>query len=453
MAQKAGLHSIDLIDRPSQLDVSGADLHTYLPLFEGTHQMAIIPFDTIAPQEEDLFSIAIRRTGGIGIVSVSINAAQMRRLRRRFAIQDVLERTGPGEGIQYLLVFDNAARPVAEVIDEGIEDAIDLASVQLLQGRTRLESRFRSVAPKQEIFEIAKVLDLGETPFGVIQAGLSTDQIQRIVSISRRNTILSVVVLLALSMTGVILIYVNQRRHLQKLREMEQKAYAAERLLSIGKLGAGLAHEIRNPLNAVAMAIQRLHREFLPSEEQRAEEYGRFIRVIREEIKRLNQVVDQFVLFSKPYKLSLAPVQIGDILDSLSILFAAEAESRSVELEKTVDEGLPPIVMDKDKITQALINIVTNGLHAIEDGGKLTLSAGMDRRDRLRITIADTGKGIPKERIQRVFDYAFTTREKGLGLGLPIAHKILEEHRGEIVIDSKVGEGTRVSVFLPAEGP
>jgi signal transduction histidine kinase len=260
---------------------------------------------------------------------------------------------------------------------------------------------------------------------------------------------MSIVVLLALGLSGVIVIYLDQNRHLRKVKSMEERVQAAEKLLSIGKLGAGVAHEIRNPLNAIGMAIQRLHREFRPREAENAEGYDDFLRVIRGEIHRLNQIVEQFVLFSKPDRLVLALSSPLEMLNDVAVLFAEEAREKSIVIRKEFDSRLPSVMMDKGKITQALINIVTNGLHAMEKGGDLTLRADMNGKDWVKIAIADTGKGIPKAEIEKVFDYSYTTREKGLGLGLPIARKIVEEHGGRILMQSREGKGTTVSILLP----
>jgi signal transduction histidine kinase len=144
---------------------------------------------------------------------------------------------------------------------------------------------------------------------------------------------------------------------------------------------------------------------------------------------------------------------VNGLLDDISLLFTEEVTARSVMMHRQGHRKLPLVVMDKGKMTQALINIVTNSLHAMEEGGNLTLRAERDRKDWVRITISDTGTGIPEEQIEKIFDYSYTTREKGLGLGLPIVHKIVEEHGGRIRVESKVGQGTMVFVFLPIKGP
>ncbi len=449
LAEQKGLKRIDILRDLSRSSVPEKYLSFYRSLLEGNRDIVIIPFEKVLPDEKDLFSVVIGRTGGKGVIAVGIDDSQMKNLRRRFAIQNVLVSMGFGEGVQYLSIFDRTLSPIAQLKGEGIGEIGDPSFLKSVQEGKEPKSRFRSIPTGQEVLEIAQILHLGENPFGVMQMGLSTLQIQNVLSLSRRSVILSVVVLLALGITGVTLIYVNQNRHLRKLREMEERTRAAERLLSVGKLGAGLAHEIRNPLNAVAMAIQRLQREFLPREDQQAREYGSFIQVIRDEVNRLSQIVDRFVLFSKPEKLALAPTSVAEILDNLSVLFSEEVKERSIVIHKEVAPKLPTLFIDKGRITQALVNIVTNGLHAMERGGKLTLMAEMVRKDWVKITVSDTGTGIAEEDMERIFDYSYTTREKGLGLGLPIAHKIIEEHGGRITIESQVGEGTAVSFFLP----
>jgi signal transduction histidine kinase len=452
-ARSSGLSRIDILDGLSRSEITERGLSPYLPLAEGIRNMVIVPFKKLQPDKGDLFSVAIRRTARDGIVAVSIDHLQMKNLRRRFAIQDVLETMGFGEGVLYLLVFDHSLLPVAQVKSDRTGKIEGSSVLEAVGGGVQTESRLRLMPDKQEVFEVAKILNLEERPYGVIQVGLSTQEIQSVLSRSRSNVVLSIAVLLALSMAGVTLIYVNQERHLRRLREMEGRAQAAERHLAIGKLGAGLAHEIRNPLNAIGMAIQRLQREFLPRDKTKKKEYGRFMGVIREEITRLNQIVDQFVLFSKPYTLTLASVSLADILGNISVLFAEELKTRSIVMDLEVDPTLPPLKIDKGKITQALINIVTNGLYAMEGGGKLAIQAEIDRRDWVKVTVSDTGKGIPKEEIEKVFDYSYTTREKGLGLGLPIAHKVIEEHGGKITIESQVRKGTTISIYLPGWGP
>jgi signal transduction histidine kinase len=453
LAQEKGLKAIQILNEGSQSRVPRKDLPLYEPLLTGGREMVLLPFKKPKPDKEDIFSVAIRRTGGEGIIVISVDYPRMKKLRRTFAIQNVLETVGFGEEIQYVSIFDRSLSLIAQTGKEDVGDIRDLVSLQYVQGEGNPTSGFRSLSNGQEVLEVVKTLYLGGEPYGVMQVGLSTRGIRAILSSSRRNIILSIGVLLVLGIAGVTLIYIDQNRHLRKVREMEGRVQTAERLLSIGKLGAGVALEIRNPLNAIAMAIQRLGNEFQPRDKGREREYHEIVRVIRNEIQRLNHIVEQFVLFSKPYRLGTAPSSPMEILENVSVLFAEEARTKSIEIRKEIDSRLPPLMIDKGRITQALINIVTNSIHAMEEGGNLTIKAKLDGRDWVRITVSDTGRGIPEKEIERTFDYSYTTKEKGLGLGLPIAHKIIEEHGGRITIESRVGKGTDVSIFLPVKGP
>ena len=445
LVREKGVKAVEILNGDSQSQAPGKEL--FGPLLMGTREIVILPFKKPKPDKEDRFSVAIRGKRGETIIVVSVDYPGMKKLRRKFAIQNVLESVAFGEEVEYVSIFDISLSPIAQ-IGRGIGD---LSPPQYLHGEGQPRSEFRSPADGQEVLEVIKPLRLGGEPYGIMLVGLSTQGMRAILSSSRRNIFLSVGVLLGLGVAGVTLIYINQNRHLRRVREMEATVRTAERLLSLGKLGAGVAHEIRNPLNAIAMAIQRLGSEFRPREAEREAKYHQIVRIIRDEIGRLNQIVEQFVLFSKPYRLSIAPSSLAEILENVSVLFAEEAKGKSIEIHKEIDPRLPPLMMDKGRITQALINIMTNSINAMEGGGNLTIKANTEGRDWVRITVSDTGSGIPKEEIERVLDYSYTTREKGLGLGLPIAHKIIEEHGGRMTIESEVGRGTFVSIFLPVK--
>jgi signal transduction histidine kinase len=436
LAREQGLKAIDILEHGPRSPVSRKDPSMYELLFREDRELVILPFKKPRPDEGDLFSVALRRREGKGIIAVSVDYPGMKLLRRKFAIRSVLETAGFEAGIQYVSILDWSLIPIVHIGSQGIEEVDDASLLQFVHGKGA-RSWFRSPSNGEEILEVVKTLSLKGEPFGIMRVGLSTKGIRTILSQSTRNIILSI---------GT-LIYVNQNRHLRKVAEMEERVRTAERLLALGKLGAGVAHEIRNPLNAIGMAIQRLGREFRPKEAGAGErEYDDIIRVIRGEIERLNQIVERFVVFSKPSRLDLAPVPPGEILENVSILFAEEARTQSIAIRKEIASEIPPLMVDRGRITQALINIVTNSIHAMKGGGNLSIRAEMDGSDWVRITVSDTGGGISEGEIEKAFDYTYTTKEKGLGLGLPIAHKIIEEHGGRITIESRVGKGTTVSI-------
>jgi signal transduction histidine kinase len=247
---------------------------------------------------------------------------------------------------------------------------------------------------------------------------------------------------------AITLIWVNQNRHLKKIKEMENRIQLAERLSSLGHLAAGVAHEIRNPLNAIGMGIQRLKREFLPGEEKTKEEYIQFTELILKEIQRVNEIIEEFLTLSRPFQLNLKVSSLQDLLKNLMALFREEASAQGIQLQVDLNAQLPPVKIDEQRLTQALINIMKNGMEAMEKGGVLRLEAH-SYKDRIEVVLSDTGSGIPVDHMGKIFNYYYTTKEKGVGLGLPIAHRIIEAHGGQLKIESQVGVGTKVTIVLP----
>ena len=198
----------------------------------------------------------------------------------------------------------------------------------------------------------------------------------------------------------------------------------------------------------MGMGLQRLKREFLPTEESKKEEYVSFLELILKETRRVNEIIEQFLTLSRPFELTLRESSLQDLLKNLVTLFQEEASSVGVALREEISSGLPLIKMDPERLTQAFINIMKNGMQAMSQGGTLRIET-RSLKDRVEVIISDSGSGIPPEQMEKVFNYYYTTKEKGVGLGLPIAHRIIEAHGGQLGIESQVGSGTKVTVILP----
>jgi signal transduction histidine kinase len=144
----------------------------------------------------------------------------------------------------------------------------------------------------------------------------------------------------------------------------------------------------------------------------------------------------------------LREASLGTLLKNLTTLFLEEASSLKIRLEAEIDPGLPLIRMDEEKLTQALINIMKNGMQAMDQGGVLRIEA-RTAPGGIEVKISDTGAGIPHDQMEKIFNYYYTTKEKGVGLGLPIAHRIIETHQGRLTVESRVGVGTKMIILLP----
>lgn len=418
-----------------------------LPLLEGKSFYAIERQEKAETGQMKSLSVAVARKYGKGILIVNLNEDNLHFYRRRVILQGVIEEwVGKGE-IKYITFqgedFYIWADTNPTKIGHREEEPYLKILFQAAGSPPEIESQKKSGA-----LEVAKVIDWGEEKRVALRLGLSTDKVEEIIAADRRNIFLFSLFLLIFGGAGVTLIYRSENRHLTKLRELEEKIHQSEKLSSLANLAAAVAHEIRNPLNAISMAIQRLQREFTPTGKAAQSEYFRFTDVLRGEVKRVNEIIEQFLFFARPAQLHLTEVQIADILKDLLLIIREPAEQQKVNIEEEINPHLPLLKLDRRRLQEALWNLTNNALQAMPDGGNLKIAVRLSGEEVL-VEISDTGQGIPPENLQRIFDYYFTTKEKGMGLGLPLAHKIIKEHGGKINVISKLGKGTTFQIFLP----
>ena len=229
----------------------------------------------------------------------------------------------------------------------------------------------------------------------------------------------------------------------QRIREQLQRK---DRVTAMGELAGGIAHEIRNPLNAIGIIAQRFQHEFTPTEG--AAEYAELARTIRSEVRRVNSIITQFLEFARPPRLSPRPCELNTLIAESLALVRSQASAKQVSLPLIAEDALV-ISADREKLLQALLNIYQNALEALPGPGIIKTVACRDG-DRVSISIADNGPGMPEEVRKKIFNLYFTTKSAGTGLGLSIVHQIIGEHGGEIRVASNEIGGTTFQILLPA---
>jgi two-component system NtrC family sensor kinase len=288
---------------------------------------------------------------------------------------------------------------------------------------------------------------------GVVDVAVSLRDIDAAVARQRRTTLaLSVVAALALAGgLGVVALRVVDGPVRQLQAAKDQVAHA-EKMASLGRLAASIAHEINNPVAGIltfARLLLRTVREDLPAGKAR-EEALRQVGLVEREAARTSAIVGRLLDFARVRPLAIEPVAMAAVIDEALALLAHELALRNVSVEKDVQPA-PPVTGDFGQLRQALVNVLVNACDAMPGGGRLAVAlrpaaggAGAE------VSIADTGGGIAPEDLKHVFDPFFSRKEKGTGLGLSVVYAIMERHGGHIDIQSRVGHGTRVLLRLPA---
>jgi signal transduction histidine kinase len=228
----------------------------------------------------------------------------------------------------------------------------------------------------------------------------------------------------------------------RQAREAGEGLRAAEKLAALGRLSAGLAHELRNPLNTLSVLTYAMT--------EQAERNGLHVadlEVVQSEVRRLSLLIDQFLDFARPRRPLFERQRLGEVLEETLLLIGPEAGKKGIRLERAWNET-PPVWGDGDQLKQVFLNLMLNAMQAMEQGGTLRASTRLVAGG-VVVEVHDTGPGISPDVVDRLFEPFVTTRAGGTGLGLPISLRIIEGHSGELRLESKPGEGTTATVWLP----
>ena len=237
-------------------------------------------------------------------------------------------------------------------------------------------------------------------------------------------------------------------KDLREIRDLQEKVHRSERLASLGRLAAGVAHEIRNPLSSIKGFAQYFVKRFSGQPEEQG-----YASVMVREVDRLNRVITELLDFAGPKEPHREPQFLEAIAEQALKLLAPDLEARKMRVLKEYEPGLPAVSVDHDRIAQVFINIFLNALESMEAGGEIRLNLRRcDPPPAVEISVADTGAGIPEGDLEKVFEPFFSKKRKGTGLGLAIVHQIVESHRGDIRVESRPGKGTTFRIRLPLDG-
>lgn len=399
--------------------------------------------------EGSLFGVAIGARSFPGIIAVHADADYILNFRKEIGVERQIEELGRQSGVEEIALVGPDLTVLAHSDPGRIGRRDDDGALAQAVGERRNLSRLVTREGGREVFEITRPLLLDGSRLGVLKIALSTEPMERVWREALRSAVILGLAIFLAGALGMGAIFYIQHRHLSEVRALEAEVARRERLSALGNLAAAVAHEVRNPLNAISVGLQRLREEFRPAA---GAEYARFVDLMQGEVKRLDGIVEQFLALARPLSLKAESAGVGTLLQEVIALVRPDADTRGVRITLEVPPDLPAVRLDRDHMKQVLLNLVLNGLEAMPGGGALTISASAPKGS-LVLTVEDNGDGIAADLLPRIFEPYVTTKSKGMGLGLPIARRIAEAHGGRIDVESRPGRGTRFEIVLPLTGP
>ncbi|MFZ2398438.1 MAG: ATP-binding protein [Smithella sp.] len=435
---QSGALQTDLLN-PSDLVKNGKKLTT-LELLEKIREKHKIGF------------VGLRRKDNSGTVVINLDKAGLIYWSLKVAGEKGMNKIGEGHGIVYMQIINDQTKLLSSAGQFAPSlSKNDLKLEEILAGRAKIASR-KVNFDDHKILDVVAPLFVDKKIVGIVRIGIDRSSMDKSIAENRQHIFVFMFFIVVIALLSMWLLYHDQNRHLAGIVEMERQLEKAERLSSLGQLAAGVAHEIRNPLNAISIAAQRLKRDFVPSDPQKEADFQNLSGVIKDEIKRLNSTIEEFLTFSKSRRLDFSKFSITEVLQKIVNLIREEASTRGITIETTWRENPALISMDVNKLQQAFLNLIKNAMESITEAeGRITITVDKHGKNYIITRISDTGCGMTAEEIEKIFSPEYTTKEKGVGLGIPLAFEIIRGHGGDIQVISRKGKGTIFEVILPRE--
>jgi signal transduction histidine kinase len=284
---------------------------------------------------------------------------------------------------------------------------------------------------------------------GMVKLGVSSQPILDELAAMRSSLRMKVMVAAGLAVAVLVAGFFYVLHLLKKNRRLEQARQSAARASYVGLLASGLAHEIRNPLNAMNMNLQMLEEELLSGQPPENDEVSEFLESTKSEIKRLENLVNNFLAYARPATPRFEPRDLNVMVREVLRFLEADFRQSGVELQSDLEPLLPDTEIDETQLKQALLNLLVNARQVLQEQGRVIVRTRAGARGDVVLEVEDNGPGIPEEMRERIFEVFYSRRGGGTGLGLPIARQVIERHGGIIELDSEEGRGTRFVIRLP----
>jgi len=400
------------------------------------------------------YGVVVRRHGG-GAIVVNTDSDEMLEFRKAIGLGTLFREIGSLEGIDYIVLQDTLGIVAAS---SGVIEMTRIKDESFLVNAVKSKYSSRIIrTDSKNILEVAHPLIVDDVDLGLLRIGLSTAEIDSIKHHAGRQFVIlfifamvsgAFVLIYVILRQNYMILHVEHDRILREVRLMEEDTRRSERLTSMGLLAAGVAHEIRNPLNSISIIIQRLKAEFTTVEDN--EIFRDYLSTVKKEISRISYIIEQFLRYARPAKLKLTNVNAEVIIREVLNVVGEKARADDITFNSEIEPDVT-CKYDHDQMKQALLNIVLNALEACKKNGVVTIKAEK-KKGAILMHVMDTGDGIPKEILPKIFDPYFTTKKTGNGLGLSEVHRIITAHGGKITAENNKSGGAVFHLYIPDNG-
>ena len=422
------------------------------PILNGSETKLVLGLQPLANESEEVYVIAIARTNGGAIVGTK-KGKLFTAIQKTIGIERYLNTMISDSSLIYIAIQDSAGTQAKTRNLDTLSnfDTDELLSVVQKTNQFRWRTVYYNNA---RIFEAILPLTVMHKPYGIIRIGLDYSPVLKMQKVVLRQVLIRLMILLiisfilisySISIQNIALLEKEKEKITQEVYLLQQDLRLREKMSAVGELAAGVAHEIRNPLGAISMTVQRLAREFKPTES--GAEQKRLFDIVRKEIDHISDAIKNLLQFSKPAPLQKSRNRLDKIIDKIVELYRPKANEAGITLfwsnQVAVNAFIDPL-----KIEECLINILDNAITATPRQGRIEIGLNTTKRE-IILTVKDTGGGISKDNLSKIFNLYFTTKANGTGFGLAHAQQIISEHGGKIRVDSRENQGTTFTIILP----
>ena len=430
----------------AQVPLSNQDIDLDLNKVEDFDLVNLPDLGVFAKNKSELnyYQITLKRNKKPGFIRIVLSTEKLKEIRLRIGLQILIAYLENEKVIRYISFLNDQLRIIAD--SEPSRVGMIEEKQEYLDSLNAGANYFSRINDEMDVIH---PIFFFKGQKGVFHFSFPITQINKIMENTIKNVIFfnSWVMILAIIIVSVILKL--QQIYSKKMDAMHRKISENQKLVSLANLAAGVAHEVRNPLNSISITIQRLQLEFKPENKDDVEEYVRFTDLMKNEVNRINRIITDFLGFSKPFEPENSMFSIDEFLEESLELFQGEADKKEVAVIKKFNTKNEMFNGDKKKLTQVLVNLLHNSLDASNKNSSIVIKSEISREKDWKFIVQDFGKGLAKEKLHRVFDIYFTTKENGTGLGLYISRKIVQAHKGTLELQSKENQGTSAIVTLP----